>query len=408
MTHGGQEENGFDECLFAELVAQAQAAAPMDVGALVDRCARALDLESVVPYVADVQQRHLVPLTDHAGAALEIDASTAGWAYRTLSLRVEESRGGDPDEAVLTAWLPLLDGVERIGVLAVHTMSLDARGLRRCRVLSSLLALLISSKRTHSDSFARHTRTEPMRLGAEMLRTLLPPRTIGDARVISTGVLEPAYELGGDAFDHALGRSHLHAAIFDSVGHDLSSGLTTAVALAGCRNARRTGSGLAGLAETIDQALAQWLPEQFCTGILARLDLATGVLSWCNCGHPPPLLIRDQRVVAGAMEGRPQPPMGLPARLARTGQGRAVAELRLRPGDRVLFYTDGVTEARRDDGSLFGLEQFTDYIIRATAAGEPAPETLRRLIHEILDQRNELRDDATMLLMEWTRAEPRP
>lgn len=74
----------------------------------------------------------------------------------------------------------------------------------------------------------------------------------------------------------------------------------------------------------------------------------------------------------------------------------------LEPGDRVLLYTDGVTEARDSQGRLFGLERFTDMIIRATAGGELAFETLRRLIHYIVgDEGNELRDDATLLLVEW-------
>ncbi|MFG3659001.1 SpoIIE family protein phosphatase [Streptomyces sp. NPDC047706] len=74
----------------------------------------------------------------------------------------------------------------------------------------------------------------------------------------------------------------------------------------------------------------------------------------------------------------------------------------LRPGDRVLLYTDGVTEARTRDGDESGMERFADHVIRATAAGELAPETLRKLIHSVLDaQPGRLRDDATILLVEW-------
>lgn len=65
----------------------------------------------------------------------------------------------------------------------------------------------------------------------------------------------------------------------------------------------------------------------------------------------------------------------------------------------------GVTEARGSDGGEFGLEQFADYIIRATAAGGLAPETLRRLVHSILDApTSRLRDDATILMFEWNPA----
>jgi serine phosphatase RsbU (regulator of sigma subunit) len=184
------------------------------------------------------------------------------------------------------------------------------------------------------------------------------------------------------------------------MGHNLASGLTTAVSLAACRNARRTGADLPDLVKCVDDALTQWLPDQFCTGVLTQLDLASGVLRWSNCGHPAPLLIRDQRLVADAMVREADPPMGLPALLA--GRARLSHEIDLHPGDRVLLYTDGVTEARTRDGEEFGLERFADEVIRATAAGELAPETLRRLIHSILDaQPDRLRDDATIVLIEW-------
>jgi serine phosphatase RsbU (regulator of sigma subunit) len=92
--------------------------------------------------------------------------------------------------------------------------------------------------------------------------------------------------------------------------------------------------------------------------------------------------------------------MGAPSRL--TSQPRQTHEIRLEPGDRVLVYTDGVIEARTREAKLLGLERFADYVIRATAGGELAPESMRRLIHSILDtQEDRLRDDATLLMFEW-------
>ncbi|WP_217207026.1 PP2C family protein-serine/threonine phosphatase [Streptomyces sp. AC550_RSS872] len=365
----------------------------LDISTAVARCCKALGLQQAVIYLADLQQRRLIPLTD-VSSALPVDDSLAGWTYRTQSLRVEESEGG------LTTWLPLLDGAERLGVLAVPSATLTPASLRRSRTLAALLAMMITSRRAYKESFVRRTRTEPMQLPAEMLRAFLPPRTIGTAHVVSTALLEPAYELGGDAFDHALTDTTLHAAVLDAMGHNLASGLTTAVSLSACRNARRTGADLPELVESVDEALSRWLPDQFCTGVLAQLDLASGVLRWTSCGHPAPLLIRDQRLLVDALEREPDPPMGLPSLLADSS--RRTHEVALQPGDRVLLYTDGVTESRTRDGGLFGLEHFADYIIRATAAGELAPETLRRLIHSILDaQPGRLRDDATLLLFEW-------
>jgi GAF domain-containing protein len=97
----------------------------------------------------------------------------------------------------MTAWLPLVDGAECLGVLAVHAPALTPSVLRSARALATLIAMMITSSRAYEDSFVRRTRRHRMRLPAEMLRAFLPPRTIGTAHVVSTAVLEPAYEIAG-------------------------------------------------------------------------------------------------------------------------------------------------------------------------------------------------------------------
>ncbi|MGW1805801.1 PP2C family protein-serine/threonine phosphatase [Streptomyces sp. NPDC002078] len=382
-----------DESRLEELIVEAQTALPIELPALAHRCASALDLDSALIYLVDLQQRQFIPL-DEALEPLSVADSSAGWAYRTLSPRVADS-----DDGVII-WMPLVDGAERLGVLAVRTDSPDEARMRRSRMLAHLLAMLITSKRAYSDWLAARIRTATMGLPAEMLRAFLPPRTIGSRRCVSTAVLEPAYDVAGDAFDHSVVKNVLHAMILDSMGHDLASGLTTSVAMAAARNARRGGGGLADVVGSVDQALAQWLPDHFCTGVLCRLDAITGVLRWVNCGHPPPLLIRSERVVHGALDSPPQPPIGLAGELAPAD--RQVRETTLEPGDHVLLYTDGVVEARDANGVEFGLDRFTDFIIRSSAAGQRPAEVLRLLIHALLDhQRNQLRDDASILLFEW-------
>ncbi|MET7369125.1 PP2C family protein-serine/threonine phosphatase [Streptomyces sp. NPDC005566] len=384
---------GDGEHLFHEFLAEVHSTAPTDLPLLVNRYAVLLGLRQVDVYLVDLQQQRLTTLSGEE--RLVVDASLAGWAFRTLSLRVEST-----DTGTLIVWIPLVDGVERLGVVGVQVDSLDSTRLERCRTLASILAMAITSKRAISDRFVQQARTEAMTLPAEMVRALLPPRTVGEARALSTAVLEPAYELGGDAFDHSLTESTLHAVILDAMGHNLASGMTTAIAMAGCRSARRRGAGLRELVKTVDDALSEWLPEQFCTGIALQLDMSSGIMTWINCGHPPPLLIRDHQVLENALDRTGEPPMGTPGSLVPSS--RVVHEVPLEPGDRVLLYTDGVTEARLAGGSQFGLEGFTASIIRATAAGETASEALRQLIHSIREhQDDKLNDDATILMIEW-------
>ncbi|MYS71585.1 SpoIIE family protein phosphatase, partial [Streptomyces sp. SID5926] len=186
----------------------------------------------------------------------------------------------------------------------------------------------------------------------------------------------------------------------------LQAGLTSSVALAASRNTRRRGAGLTDTAHGIDQAVSDAFPDRYATAVLTHLDLVTGHLSWINCGHPAPLLIRGAEVVHGAMERAGELPLGLGA--VHPDMPRTLHHLQLEPGDRVLLYTDGVTDARSHAGERFGEGGFADFIIRAMAAGEPAPEALRRLMHTLLThkQQGQLTDDATIVLFEWHPAAP--
>ena len=90
---------------------------------------------------------------------------------------------------------------------------------------------------------------------------------------------------------------------------------------------------------------------------------------------------------------------GLPLGLGSPGEE---SEESLEPGDQVVFFTDGVIEARSPDGTFFGAGRLADLVGRASAGGNAPPETLRRIVHSILDhQAGDLQDDATTVLVEW-------
>ncbi|EST37556.1 hypothetical protein N566_12440 [Streptomycetaceae bacterium MP113-05] len=402
MSDGGKRSEirlteGASQVL-ADLLEQSHEVAPADIPKIVNDMSRELGLAAVGIFVIDEGQKLLVPLmrpSDGSRGALSVDGSLAGLCYRTTSLRVT----GDPLGGGLEMWLPLLNGVERIGVLRVRTPTLDGPTWYFCRLLASLVTLMVLTKGAHSDDYRRAQRSEPFSLPSEMVWAFLPPRTLGTDRVVSTAVLEPAGELGGDAFDHSLIGNRLHTTILDSMGHDLAAGLTSSVTMAGCRNARRNGSGLEQLVARVDDSIHEVFPDRFCTGIFGNLELDTGLWSWINCGHPTPLLIREERLVPEALDSAPELPLGLGH---LTGAKRHVQQVQLQPGDRVLLYSDGIVEALSSTGHRFGLENFIDFIVRATAAGVTTYEVLRLLVQAIIRYHGGvLQDDATILLFEW-------
>ena len=393
VTRGGGD--ALLGAVLAEVLEASHRAAPQEIPALVRGAAQALGLGQAEIFLADVQQKVLVPLPDpqlrQPPDALDVDRTLAGRAYRTKGI---ETATGPPR----VGWVPLVDGIERIGVLRVCAYTSPGPLLDRARALASLVTLLVVSKSTFSDVLVRTVRTHPMSLQSELLWAFMPPRTIGTRHVTSSATLEPAYQVAGDAFDHSVAGDLLHLTVVDAMGHDLASGGASAVALAACRSTRRADGTLADIARAIDATLNRWIPDRLLTAVIADLDTATGQLSWVNCGHPPPLLIRGGRVVPGALEREPHLPLGL----ATDQQPVPVHQARLQPGDRVLVHTDGVTEARSTDGDLFGEQRLIDSVVRAAATGESAPEVLRRLMRALLVHRDHaLRDDATVMLIEW-------
>jgi serine phosphatase RsbU (regulator of sigma subunit) len=390
----------------AGLLRQSHLMPPGAVAAALVEAARPLGVTGAEVYLADLQQRQLVPLAaeDSQGqGALRIDSTLAGRAYQTLTIQSVRAGAGHQ------LWIPLVDGTERLGALALTVADGSEAHLDQYRTLASLAGLIVAAKNSCSDSYAHLQRTQEMAPQAELVWAFLPPRTFATGRVLVCASLEPAYEAGGDAFDYSLLGDHLHLSIFDALGHDLAAGLLASVGLASCRSTRRAGGSLASIAAGADHAIArQFGDNRFVTALLCDLDLASGLLSWIPCGHPPPLLIRGNRTVK-ELARPPQLPLGLACLHERQGaemhddedSSRMCAE-KLEPGDRVLLYTDGLTEGRSADGTPFGVRRLADFIIRHSATGLPADETMRRLKRAILDyQDGRLRDDATAVLVEW-------
>jgi serine phosphatase RsbU (regulator of sigma subunit) len=77
--------------------------------------------------------------------------------------------------------------------------------------------------------------------------------------------------------------------------------------------------------------------------------------------------------------------------------------VQLEPGDRLLLFSDGVVEARDEQGRFFGENRLVDLTERTEQSRVSAPETLRRLTASVLaHQAGWLQDDATLLMLDWT------
>jgi hypothetical protein len=398
-------ERGTDYLIYVSHVA-----APDELPSMVAEAAAVFDARDTTIYVADLQQRVLVPFQtaghhrhDEFPHVLGVDATVAGRAFQQMQ-RLTQAASTSSEGDRVRVWQPLIDGTERLGVmgLTVPTAVLeDDAGMRRLERFTSVVAELVVTKTMYGDSIVRLRRTSQMTLAAEVQWSLLPPLTFANHSVTIAGGLEPAYEVAGDSLDYAVDAGVAQFAIFDGMGHGIVSAQLISLVIAAYRNARRAGQSLGETASHIESAVNDvFRVESFATGLLCELDTTRGLLTWISAGHHEPLLLREGRLVR-ALEVEPLLPMGLNQQLSRTAPAPIGTE-QLQPGDMLLLYTDGVIEARSPDGEFFGQDRLVDLFTRNLAAGLPAPETMRRVVHALLDhQAGDLDDDATLLLVEW-------
>jgi hypothetical protein len=382
-----------------ELLRRTYLGAPSELADVIAEPARHVGAQDVVLYLIDYEQRTLVPVPRSQSedlAPLSVTGTIAGRAFSTTSILRSSVEEG-PGERL---WLPLLDGTERLGVI---DMSFDEAPVSEATVIACeryahLAAMLIATKGAYGDAFEVTRRQRPMTIASELLWQLAPPLVFGTDRLVVAGMLEPCYDNGGDALDYAVNDGVLHVGLFDAMGHGLAAAGVAAFALSAYRHSRRRGCGLLETYAAMDDAVGDQFPgERYVTAVIAQLNLETGRLTWINAGHPPPLIVRHGRL-ARTLTASPGAPLGIPL----DGPRPILTEESLEPGDLLLLYTDGLTEARHPDGQMFTVAGLGEFIEREAGAGQTAPETLRRLRHAIVDrQPDQLKDDASALLVEW-------
>lgn len=201
----------------------------------------------------------------------------------------------------------------------------------------------------------KQRRREEMASATAIQRAMLPDPLPQDKneRAALFASMRPAREVGGDFYDaFFLDPDRIAVTIGDVSGKGVPAALFMAVCQTTIRMALREGGADIGRAISRANGLleAENKASMFATFFGAVIDLGNGRMRYCNCGHNPPVLQR----AGGRLEMLD--PNGVALGLLGPAEYEAV-EITLRRGDRLLFYTDGVTEAQDSLDRLFGDER---------------------------------------------------
>jgi phosphoserine phosphatase RsbU/P len=293
---------------------------------------------------------------------------------RTLSEGLVIMKRGDPgfdDEIEETLGVGSTFAAIAVGKENTHVIAFSINGeIKEENILYSLSAVRHAvNLRLEQQKFSGIL--EESRVIQESLLPASPPSFEGyelDGRSVPTEVV------GGDVFDYLrLSDTAYGVAIADASGHGLPAALLARDVITGLRMGIRPELKVVRVIESLNEVIHRAaLSSKFISLFYGEFE-RNGTLIYCNAGHNPPLLQRGDRFRAlhhGGLVLGPNP-------AARYERGH----VRLRSGDRIVMYTDGLVEREDRAGVPFGLRRLRDLLVRTRDC--PSDEVLDRIFSEV-------------------------
>lgn len=234
-----------------------------------------------------------------------------------------------------------------IGLIELTTLSLvtmiAGSGLTR-QMMANVLSEL------HESKGKQQLQTE-LDIAARMQQILLPRRWPDSSAFSLFGVMQPAHSVGGDFFDHfALDDGRHVLSIADVCDKGVAAGLFGMMCKSVSRSALIRSTDIAEAFTTINAELCHDNEDaMFVTFAGVTYDSETGNVRLVNAGHVDPLILRSDQSPEWVRAPR------CPALGMLPGRRFEALDLHLRPGDVLLFMTDGVLESVNRDGERFGV-----------------------------------------------------
>ena len=241
--------------------------------------------------------------------------------------------------------------------------------------LASQAANAIANARLQAEQIEKVRIERQLKMAAEVQRRMIPDSPPQFAEFDIAGLYRPSQQLGGDFYDFLpLAEQNLGIAIGDVVG----KGVPAALLMSSVRTSLRAHAAyqyqIDHVVEQVNRTMcSDTLIGEFVTLFYGVINAPRMRLTYCNAGHDPPLLIRDNKIVPLDVGGMV---VGVDADTTYE-----MGIVHLQPGDVILLYTDGVVDAMDYDGESFGRDRLK--LSALAHCNKPASKIVMNLLWDV-------------------------
>ncbi|MCF7954908.1 MAG: SpoIIE family protein phosphatase [Phycisphaerae bacterium] len=270
----------------------------------------------------------------------------------------------------------------KIGVLRLYSPKpkhFDDDTVAIARLVAAQCAVAISNARLYAKAIEGARMEEQMRLAAIVQRRMIPKLAPEITNLDVAAVYSPCFQIGGDLYDFIkIDDNTLVVAIADVIGKGIPAAIMMSMFRGTLRAYADGGHHRHSMAEIVEKLNKTSFDEcddgEFITLFLAVIDTKNMTIKYCNCGHEPAMLVRNNKIIELDKGGMV---LGV---LEDTEY--EIATVDLANCDHLLMYTDGLIDAVNFDGELWGKERMRQAIEQCIAC--PAAE---QMIHLLLGYR---------------------
>jgi serine phosphatase RsbU (regulator of sigma subunit) len=247
-----------------------------------------------------------------------------------------------------------------IGVLRLYSgkpVHFEDDDIELARAIGSQCAVAITNARLYAEAIEADRITEQVRLAGLIQRRMIPDKAPKIHGLDIAAAYIPCFEVGGDFYDFLqLGENKIAVAIADVIGKGVPAAIMTSSFRGALRAYSECGCWSDALLETVRRlnkmACQECRAGEFISLFYGILDVVKRTISYCNCGHEPPALLRNGKITDLSKGGLVLGVLPKPDYQSETFQ--------LNQGDCLLFYTDGLIDAVNFDGDAWGRERLLE------------------------------------------------